>query len=107
MQMAPFEAQGGDCILGKAKQVGHVLALCRGGLVLRNRLDLEQRDFRVFEMPFFRRRLSNFFHHVGKRTSQLEPLRPTLQLLAKRLPIGFTEGECLAALTGVGATLVA
>jgi hypothetical protein len=58
-------------------------------------------------MPFFRRRLSNLFHHLGKRTSQLEPLGATLSRLAKRLPIGLTQRERLAALTGVGATRVA
>ena len=84
-----------------------MLALCHGRLVLRNRLDLKQRDLRVFGMPFFSRRLSNLFHHLGKRAGQFEPFGATLSLLAKRLSIGFTEDERLAALAGVSAAFVA
>jgi hypothetical protein len=74
-----------------------MLALCKGGLVLRNGLDLKQRHLRVFGIAFFRCRLANRFHHLGKRASELESLSATLQLLAKGLPIGVTEVERLAA----------
>jgi hypothetical protein len=93
--------------LGQSEQIGDVLAVCRRCLLLRNRLDLEQRDFGLFGVSFFRRRLSNLVGHLGKRASELEPLGPTLQLLTQGLPIGFAEVERLAALTGIGATLVA
>jgi hypothetical protein len=99
--------QRGHVILGEPEQLGEVLAWCRGGLLLSYGLDLEQRDFGLFGVAFFCRRLSNLVHHLGKRTSDLEPLSATLQLLTKGLPIGFTEVERLTALTGVGAAFVA
>ena len=84
-----------------------MLTLCAGGFVLRNGLDLEQGDLRVCGATFFSRRLPHLFHDLRTRAGQLEPLGATWSLLAKRLPLGFTERACLAVLAGVGTALVA
>jgi hypothetical protein len=105
-QMAPFDAQRGHLIWGEPKQLRDVLLLSCRHLGFWNRLDLQQGDHGVFGAALFGACLANFFHDLWKRAGQLELLGPALQLLAKGLAIGITEGERLAALAGVGAAFV-
>ena len=107
VQMAPFDASWGHLVLGKPEPFRHVLALCGGGLVLRNGLNLKQRNVRVLGGTLVGSRLPDLVHHFRKGAGQLEPLAPTLPLLAKGLTIGFTQLEGLPALAGIGAALVA
>ena len=84
-----------------------MLALRRGGFVLRNPLDLKQGDLRVFGRALFGGCFPYLRHDLGKGAGQLEPFGAVLQLFAKSLPVGFTQLECLAVLASVGTTLVA
>jgi hypothetical protein len=84
-----------------------VLALPCGGLVLGNRLDLKQGDLGVLGGARFGGGLPNLLDGLGKGASELETLGAALSLLAKGLPIGFTQCKGLAGLAGIGAALVA
>ena len=58
-------------------------------------------------VAFFGRSLSHLVDNVRKGTGELEPLGPAVQLAPQRLPSGLVDAEGVAALTGVGAALIA
>ena len=103
--MAPLEASGGHRICAKPEQRGDVLALPCGGLVLGNRLNLQQGDLGVLGGARFGGGLPHLLDGLGKGARELETRGTALSLLAKGLALGFTQRKGLAALAGLGAAL--
>lgn len=84
-----------------------MLALPCRGIVLGNRLDLQQGDLGGLGGARFGGGLSYLLDGFGTGARELETLGAALSLLAKGLPIGFTQCKGLAVLAGIGAALVA